>query len=149
MKSDLASHDQRAIANDKIQALDEFEHAPFDKLDKLDRPARDAGGASTGLAPDAGVATPRRTAAAASTSPAAPREPRDGGARATTGGGDMEKVRQYLLQGSQGYDAARALLEKKLAANHASVEELQALKAICKAQGDKACTEHCKQLLGQ
>lgn len=71
--------------------------------------------------------------------------PRDAGKAAPLS--DMEKVRQLMLQGPGSYPAARTILEPKVFGGRASAEEIGALKAICKGQGDKACVDHCKSLL--
>jgi pSer/pThr/pTyr-binding forkhead associated (FHA) protein len=140
-RAPLIDPERRLVAAEKLRVLTEYPAAPASVIppvhDVAPRPER----------ADAG---PRRSA---NTSPgqtpgasAAPSPVRSPTASAPAQG-DMDKVRQLMLQGPPGYAQARTILEPKVYGNRASADEINALKAICKGQGDKLCYEHCKQLL--
>jgi pSer/pThr/pTyr-binding forkhead associated (FHA) protein len=61
---------------------------------------------------------------------------------------DMDRIRELMLQGPDGMQKARAILEPKVFGHRGSAAEINALKAICKAQSDRACVDQCRTLLG-
>jgi ABC transport system ATP-binding/permease protein len=147
-KSTFVDPERRKLASDKIIALDEFEK-PLQPGDSPTAP-REAGAATTDASTGLAIA-PRRPAPAVtvSTTTSTSTIVRDAGPPKTiaSSSSDMDRVRPLMTQGAAGLDAARAILEKKVFGNRAAPEEINALKAVCKGQGDKVCIERCKALL--
>ncbi len=57
------------------------------------------------------------------------------------------KTTDLALQGREGEAKARATLEPRVFGGHASSDEIRMLKAICKHQGDRACSDRAAALL--
>jgi pSer/pThr/pTyr-binding forkhead associated (FHA) protein len=95
------------------------------------------------------LATPN-SAPARATKPALAADPWSSG-----GGGVKEsasdtasgKTTDLALQGREGEAKARAALEPRVFGGRASPDEIRMLKAICKHQGDRACSERAAALL--
>ncbi len=94
---------------------------------------------------------PRESSAKARTNPRAlsPIKLSNAPTQASPTESDIDRVRELLLQGVAGIAEARRLLEPKLISHQATREELLALKAICKSQGDRKCVERCKEGLDE
>jgi pSer/pThr/pTyr-binding forkhead associated (FHA) protein len=99
--------------------------------------------------PDGGVRRASTDGGLSGTTASAQHTTRPAAPVAPAPSGDLDKVRQLMLQGPSGQAAARAILEPKVTANRATPDEINALKAICKGQGDRSCVEACKARLGQ
>jgi hypothetical protein len=72
-----------------------------------------------------------------------------GGSKATEPAADPASGRttDLALQGRDGEAKARAALEPRVFGGHASADEIRMLKAICKHQGDRACSDRAAALL--
>jgi len=57
------------------------------------------------------------------------------------------KTTDLALQGRDGEAKARAALEPRVFSGRASPDEIRMLKAICKHQGDRACSDRAAALL--
>ena len=105
-------------------------------------PAKDAGNAHA-----AAVPAPERTARASSTpTETHPHTAATTTTAAPTGQSAADKARAIMLNDPAG---ARAILEPRVASGHATKDEISLLKTICRNDGDRACVDRCKVLLGQ
>jgi pSer/pThr/pTyr-binding forkhead associated (FHA) protein len=130
---------RRKRAADKLQGLEIATTTPT----QLPPVVKDAGAAADHPTRDAGT---KRTTIDTSTTPGSS----SGSQTARSGGNDLDRVRQLMVQGgASNIAAARSILEPKVWSNRATGEEIRMLKAICKDQHDEVCIEKCKSLLGQ
>jgi hypothetical protein len=70
-----------------------------------------------------------------------------GSVRNDTGESPGSKTNDLALQGRDGEAKARAALEPRVFGGRASPDEIRMLKAICKHQGDRACSDRAAALL--
>jgi hypothetical protein len=70
-----------------------------------------------------------------------------GGKTAESAAESGGKTTDLALQGRDGEAKARAALEPRVFGGRASADEIRMLKAICKHQGDRACSDRAAALL--
>jgi pSer/pThr/pTyr-binding forkhead associated (FHA) protein len=144
----------RKMASDKLQELDSMATPP----ERLPMAARDGGQVGRPTTTTSSEQKAERAARNASTSPDATHssgaKPPPTTAAATpstssataSGANVAQQARDVMLKDP---DAAKKILYPRVAAGHATREEISLLKIICKNLHDQECVTRCKTLLGE
>jgi hypothetical protein len=131
---------RRRVAADKVREMDER----GTDVSELPHAARATAGPS-----EAAAVRPSRPAAALAPDPYVPPPPPRPAANPEPPEPKTAPASELALQGRDGETRARAQLEPKVWSGKATPDEVRLLKAICRHQGDRSCSERAAALLNK